>query len=40
MSNDQFGLFRAFPSARAAHAAAAAAKHAAATDASVDRGHS
>ncbi len=36
MSNDQSGLFRAFRSARAAHAA----KHAAATDASVDRGHS
>ena len=35
MSNDQFDVLGA---ALAAHSAAAAAKHAAATDASVDRG--
>jgi hypothetical protein len=40
MSNDKFGVFRRDPSARAAHAAAAAATHAAATVVSVDRGHS
>jgi hypothetical protein len=38
MSNDQFDVLGAARAALTAHAAVAAAKHAAATEASVDRG--